>query len=90
MITFEEYNRVQTLLGKKDKPRPIIHEFTFAGSINGTVYGRFYTAKTKKKLLISGEIREHAHYHCTRKSKKCNQKKNLPLEKLETMLEKEI
>src|SRR3989344_3649426 len=92
MITLEEYDRVQMLLGRKGKPRPKQHEFAFTGSIRCGVCGCLYTAETKKKLLKSGEIREHTYYHCTKRSTKikCNQRKNIPVNDLETAIEKEI
>ncbi len=92
MITLEEYDRVQTLLGRKGKPRPKQHEFAFTGSMRCGVCGCLYTAETKKKLLKSGKIREHTYYHCTRKTTKikCNQKKNIPVDDLELTIEKEI
>ncbi len=92
MITLEEYDRVQMLLGREGKPRPKHHEFAFTGSMRCGVCNCLYTAETKKKLLKSGEIREHTYYHCTRKTTKikCNQKKNIPVDDLEVMIEKEI
>ncbi len=92
MITIEEYDRVQILLGRKGKPRPKHHEFAFTGSIRCGVCGCLYTAETKNKLLKSGEIREHTYYHCTRKTTKikCNQRKNIKVEDLESLIEKEI
>ena len=92
MITLKEYDRVQMILGRKGKPRPKNHEFAFTGSIRCGVCGCLYTAETKKKLLKSGEIHEHTYYHCTKRTKKisCNQRKNIPVEKLELMIEKEI
>ena len=92
IITLEEYDRVQMLLGRKGKPRPKHHEFAFTGSIRCGVCGCLYTAETKRKLLKSGEIKEHTYYHCTRKATKikCNQRKNIPVEDLEVMIEKEI
>lgn len=92
LITLEEYDRVQMLLGKKGRPRPKQHTFAFTGSIRCGVCGCLYTAETKKKLLKSGEIREHTYYHCTRKTRKvkCDQKKNIPEAALDLMIEKEI
>jgi len=92
IITLEEYDRVQMLLGRKGKPRPKHHEFAFTGSMRCGVCGCLYTAETKKKLLKSGEIREHTYYHCTRKTTKvkCDQRKNIPVETLELQIEKEI
>ena len=92
MISLEEYDRVQMLLGRTGKPRPKHHEFAFTGSIRCGVCGCLYTAETKKKLLKSKEIHEHTYYHCTRKSKKrkCDQRKNIPAKELDIMIEEEI
>lgn len=93
MVTLEEYDRVQMLLGRKGKPRPQKHEFAFTGNaIRCGVCGCAYTAETKRKLLRNGQINEHTYYHCTRKSRKirCNQRKNVALEDLEMMIENEI
>ena len=92
MITLEEYDRVQILLGRKGKLRPKHHEFAFTGSIRCGVCGCLYTAETKRKLLKSGEINEHTYYHCTRRTikVKCNQRYNIRAKDLELMIEKEI
>lgn len=93
MITLEEYDRVQMLLGRNGKPRPKHHEFAFTGSIRCGVCGCLYTAETKKKLIKStGEVKEYTYYHCTRKTTrvKCNQRKSIPVENLELSIEKEI
>lgn len=93
MITLEEYDQVQILLGRKGKPRPKKHEFAFTGVIRCGVCGCLYTAETKKKIIKkTGKIREYTYYHCTRRTTKvkCNQRKNIRAEDLELMIEKEI
>lgn len=93
MITLEEYDRVQMLLGRKGKPRPKRHEFAFTGSIRCGVCGCLYTAETKRKLIkTTNKIKEYTYYHCTRRTTKikCNQKKNIPVNDLELSIEKEI
>jgi len=93
MVTLEEYDRVQMLLGRKGKARPKRHEFAFTGSIRCGVCNCLYTAETKKKIIKkTGKIKEYTYYHCTRKTTKikCNQKKNIPIDKLELSIEKEI
>ena len=93
MITLEEYDRVQMLLGRKGKPRPKQHDFAFTGSIRCGVCGCLYTAETHKKLVkTTGEIKEYTYYHCTRRTRKvkCNQKKNIPIGNLELKIEREI
>lgn len=93
MITLEEYDRVQILLGRKGKPRPKHHEFAFTGSIRCGVCGCLYTAETKKKILrTTGEVKEYTYYHCTRKTTKikCDQRQNILVDDLEVSIEKEI
>jgi DNA invertase Pin-like site-specific DNA recombinase len=93
MITLEEYDRVQILLGRKGKPRPQKHEFAFTGSIRCAECGCLYTAETKQKLIKStGEIKKYTYYHCTRRRKdiKCSQRKSIREDNLELQIEKEI
>jgi len=93
MITLEEYDRAQMLLGRKGKPRPKHHEFAFTSSIRCGVCGCLYTAETKRKIIKkTGKIKEYTYYHCTRKTTKikCNQKKSITVDDLELSIEKEI
>jgi len=92
MITLEEYDRVQILLGRKGKPRPQKHTFAFTGFIRCGECGCLITAETKNKLLKSGEIREHTYYHCTRRKKtiNCSQRKVIREEDLSLQIEKEL
>ena len=93
IITLEEYDRVQMLLGRKGKPRPKHHEFAFTGSIRCGVCGCLYTAETKQKHIKStGEIKEYTYYHCTRRTKKinCTQRKTIREEDLKLQIEKEL
>ncbi|HOI59786.1 MAG TPA: recombinase family protein [Candidatus Pacearchaeota archaeon] len=93
MITLEEYDRVQFLLGKKGKIRPKKHAFAFTGLIKCEECGCLYTAETKKKLIKkTGEIREYTYYHCTRKTQKikCTQNKSVREDVLEEEMKKEL
>ena len=93
MITLEEFDRVQVLLGRKGKPRPKTHSFAFTGSIRCGVCGCLYTAEEKEKIIKqTGELKKYTYYHCTRKSLKvnCNQRASKSLDKLEIDIEKEI
>lgn len=93
MITLEEYDRVQMLLGRKGRPRPKTHKFAFTGSIRCGECGCLYTAETKKKLIKkTGEIKEYTYYHCTRRTRRvnCTQKKVVRDDALEFQIEKEI
>ena len=93
IITLEEYDRVQIILGRKGKPRPQTHSFAFTGCIRCGVCGCVYTAETKKKFIKeNGETREYTYYHCTRKTRKiqCDQRKNLRVDRLELMIGNEL
>lgn len=93
MITFEEFDRVQVILGRKGKPRPQKHNFDFTGIIRCAECGCLYTAETKKKFIKStSTIKEYTYYHCTRKTKRiiCSQKKVMSADQLESQILCEI
>ena len=93
MVTLEEFDRVQMLLGRKGKPRPQTHAFAFTGSIRCGECGCLHTAETKKKFIKStGKIKEYTYYHCTRKKTaiNCSQRKSVKVDDLELQIEKEI
>jgi len=93
MITLEEYDRVQTILGRKGRPRPKTHKFAFTGFIRCGECGCLYTAETKKKLIKSTkEIKEYTYYHCTRRTRRvnCTQRKVIREDNLELQVEKEL
>lgn len=93
MITLEEYDRVQMLLGKDGKPRPSKHVHAYTGEITCGECGCMHTAVTKTKPIIStGEIKSFTYYYCTRKKKsiKCSQKGTLTESALEGQILKFI
>ena len=53
MITQEEYDRVQILLGRKGKPRLKKHEFAFTGLIRCGECGAMVTAEEKNQIICS-------------------------------------
>ena len=70
MITLEEFERVQELLGRKGKPRPKNHEFSFTGIIRCGHCGCLVTAEEKKKFIKSTkEFATYVYYRCTRKKR---------------------
>lgn len=93
MITLEEFDRVQMLLGKKGKPRMRTHEFAFTGFVRCGECGCLFTAEEKSKLIKkTGKIKHYTFYHCTRKKKDfdCPQRQCVPVEILEEQIEQEI
>lgn len=94
MITTDEFDRVQLLLGRKGNPRPKKHCFTYTGTMRCAVCGSAITASEKTKLIKStGELKSYLFYHCTRRKKTdtpCNQKGWLRVEALEDMISNEL
>ena len=75
MITLEEYDKIQILLGRKGKPRSKTHVFAFTGMIRCGECGAMITAEDKIKIQKNGNIHKYIYYHCTkRKNPHCSQK----------------
>lgn len=93
MITMEEFEKVQSILGKKGKPRPKKYKFSFTGLIRCGECGCSITAEKKKKFIIrTGEYKYYTYYHCTRKKNdiKCTQRKSISEDKLYSLLFEEV
>jgi hypothetical protein len=68
MITLEEYDRVQVIMGKRGKPRAKTHAFAFTGMMTCADCGANITATEKTKLIkTTGEVKTFTYYHCTRR-----------------------
>lgn len=68
MITIEEYDKVQVLLGRRGMPRLATRkQFALKGFIRCGKCGCMITAERKFKTLRSGKINVHNYYHCTGK-----------------------
>lgn len=94
MITLEEFDRVQALLGKNGRPRPKSHQHTYIGWAICGECGYAITAEKKPKFIKSlGVTRFYTYYHCTRKRRDylCSQHTTYtPEKKLWEMIDKEI
>ena len=90
MITLEEFDRVQIILGKSGKPRSKTHDFAFTGLMRCEECGSMYTAIEKTKI-VRGDLKTYVYYYCTKKKKgaKCNQK-SMTLEELESQIDIEL
>jgi len=93
MVTFEEYDKVQIMLGREGRPRPQTHNFAFTGMIRCGECGCSITAIEKTKIIkTTGDLKTFTYYFCTRKKNgvPCTQNKYLPSEKFEKQIEQEL
>ena len=77
MITREEFDRAQVILGKKGKPRPKDKRLPFNGLVRCGECGSMITSEEKKKrMALTGELKYYLYHHCTKHKKgvTCNQK----------------
>ncbi len=90
MVTREEFDRVQTILGKGKRTKPKTHAFPFRGIIHCGECGCFITAEEKCKLTKSG-LHYYVYYHCTKRRPdiKCSQP-TIRKEELERQIKEEI
>lgn len=93
MITMEEFDYAQKLLGAKGKPRKTKHDFAYGSMIRCGVCDCQIVAKATTKLLKStNEITTYIHYYCSRKSEKrpCNQNIYTTLKRVEADIDVEL
>lgn len=90
MITVEEFDRIQLILGRKGKPRPKKHSFAFTGLIKCAECESAITAcEITKRIKTTGEVKTYVLYHCTRRkigAKNCTQRKYIPVEEFERQI----
>ena len=93
MVSQEEFEIVQALLGKKAKAKKIKHDFAYSGLIRCGQCGCLYTAQTIVKLIAStGKIKKYNYYHCTKRRQdiNCSQNKSIREDILDAMIDKEL
>ncbi len=93
MVTQDEFDYVQRVLGKRGTTRPKKREFAYTGFIRCEECGCLYTAETKaKKIKLTGNVKSYTYYHCTRKRKDitCSQRLCVTEAKLQSQIEKEL
>lgn len=93
MISVEEYDRVQVLLGRDGRPRSKTHDFAYTGVIYCSVCGGMYTAYEKVKLVKkTGKIKNFVYYRCSgkKKDRPCIGQKPVSLKNLEDQIELKI
>lgn len=74
IITEEEYDKIQIILGKKGKPRPKSHIFDFTGMMRCGECNGLITAIEKFKHQKNGNVHHYIYYYCSkRKNPNCSQ-----------------
>lgn len=66
IITPEEFDRIQFLIGRKGRPRPKTHKFAFTGLMRCSCGGTI-TCEEKFKKQKNGNTHHYIYYHCGRK-----------------------
>ena len=75
MVTEEEFNRIQTILGKKGRPRSKEQRFAFTGMMRCGNCGAMITAEEKVKNQKNGNSHYYVYYRCTKRlDSKCPEK----------------
>jgi site-specific DNA recombinase len=94
MVTTDEFDKVQKLLGRYGKPRAKTHEFAYTGAMLCGECGSGITACEKTKLVkTTNELKDYTFYYCSHRKKgteDCTQRKYIPVEDVETMIKTEI
>ncbi len=94
MITVEEFDRIQLILGRKGKPRSQKHVFAYTGLIKCGVCGSAITASVKQKFIKStNELKTYTLYHCTHRKKgasTCTERVFIPVKILEKQIIEEL
>lgn len=68
MITMDEFEKVQVILGKKGRPKTQFNDFPFTGIMRCAECGASVTASRKMKLVKStGQVVPYIYYHCTKR-----------------------
>ena len=90
IISLEEYDKAQIILGRKGKPRPQKHEFIYNGLIRCTC-GYAITGSRHIKKQKNGNIHFYTHYHCSsKKGVGCIHKKHVSEKDLEKQVIEKI
>jgi site-specific DNA recombinase len=95
MITLDEFDKVQILLGRYGRPRAKTHAFAYTGTMVCAECGSGITACEKTKLVkATGKLKSYTFYYCSHRKNgvknHCTQRAYIPLEKMEAMIKTEI
>lgn len=91
MITVQEFDRVQDIIGTRNAIRPQKENFAFTGLMKCGNCGCSITAENKVKHCKNGNSHYYTYYHCTKKKvdTKCDEK-CVELRSLEIMFKEKL
>ena len=91
LMTREEFDRIQFLLGRKGNPRPKERrDMAYRGPIRCGECGALITAEEKMKKLASGGVATYTYYHCTKKKDPNCSQKSIEEKELEKQINVEL
>ena len=94
MITLEEFDRVQHLLGRDGRHRPQRYQYAYTGKIICGECGGLVSATFKEKILKqTGMLKKYVLYYCIcaiKNSIKCSKKEYVNSEKIDVCIEAKI
>ncbi len=94
MVTIEEFDRVQLILGRRGKPRPKRYEYAYTGQVFCGECGGFISATFKEKFIKkTHKLKSYTLYYCTcarRKGGACTQSRYTNEEGIDETIEREL
>ena len=96
MVTVDEFDKAQIVLGRQGKPRNQVHESAYTGTVNCAKCGGMVTCTVKKKIVEkTGELKTYVYYNCTKKNrdergKRFCKQKPVTLEDFESQVDIEL
>lgn len=90
MITRDEYDTIQIMLGRKNPQKITQREMLYRGPMTCGECGAMITAEEKVKRPKNGKVHHYTYYHCTkRKDPNCSQK-SIEEKELERQIAEEL
>ncbi len=83
MITLEEFERIQVLLGRKGKPRGIKRNHPYLGLFKCGSCPAMVTAEAKVKRQKNGNVHFYTYYHCTKRVQRNCPERSIEINDLE-------
>jgi site-specific DNA recombinase len=93
MISLEEFDTIQEVLGRKKKQKPKKHQFSFTGLIKcGSCGGAITATQKTKEIKSTGTYKTYVFYHCTKRKREavCMEKHYTKHNELEAMISGEL